>query len=58
MNITTRTTLATIANALREDGYDPALAPAVKAASRRGALIWTRDRLTTTDASRLDLRPL
>lgn len=58
MKITTRTTTTEIADALREDGYDPALARAVKTAARRGALLWTRDRLTTTDVARLDVRPL
>ena len=57
MKTTTRTTTTEIATALREDGYDPALALAVRRAARAGALLWTRDRLTSTDASRIDARP-
>ncbi len=55
--ITTRTTLSQIRSMLADDGYDQALAPAVKQAARTGSLLWTRERLTTTDASRLDVRP-
>lgn len=56
--ITSRSTVADVRDMLREDGYpdDTETARAVRAAHRRGALLWTRERLTTTDASRLDLR--
>ena len=49
----------TAANALYADGYptDDATVRAVYRAARAGALLWTPGRLTTTDASRLDLRP-
>lgn len=55
--ITTKTTLTQVASMLRADGFDPALASAVKRAARTGSLLWTSERLTTTDASRIDARP-
>jgi hypothetical protein len=44
---------------LHEDGYDKLqpLASAIQAAARRGALLWTPERITTTDASKIDARP-
>lgn len=57
MKITSKTTLTEIREQLREDGFDPLLAQAVKEAARKGCLIWTAYRLTTTDASRIDERP-
>lgn len=57
MKITTKTTTTEIADALRADGYDPALAASVRRAARAGALLWTRERLTSTDATRIDARP-
>lgn len=57
MKITTKTPVAAIASALEADGYNPELAPAVKAAAIRGCLLWTAARLTTTDSSRIDERP-
>jgi hypothetical protein len=59
MKITARTTVAQIRAALREDGY-AALTPRAKEildAAWRGCLVWTAERLTTTDASRIDARP-
>ncbi len=59
MKITSKTTISQVRAALREDGY-AALAPRAKEildAAWRGCLLWTRDRLTTTDASRIDARP-
>ena len=58
--ITTRTTLASIREMLRADGYDDLVttrAADIKRAARGGALLWSAHRLTTTDASRIDERP-
>ena len=49
--------LGVIERKLAEDGYDPALAGDVKRAAGRASLLWTRTRLTTTDRSRIDVRP-
>jgi len=57
MWITSKTTVQTIAALLLQDGYKPGLAGAVKRAALRGCLVWTPERLTTTDASRIDARP-
>ena len=48
---------ARCAEFLERDGFDPELAEAVLQAHEAGALLWTRSRLTTTDASRIDARP-
>lgn len=59
MKITSRTTLDQIRTALHLDGYG-ALAPRaseIKQAADRGCLLWTSNRLTTTDRSRIDARP-
>lgn len=59
MKITSKTSLRQIRNALQEDGFFDAVdhEAEVKAAALRGCLLWTRERLTTTDASRIDVRP-
>ena len=44
---------------MREDGFAPAdrdTASKIKRAARVGCLIWDASRITTTDASRIDLR--
>jgi len=43
---------------LREDGYEAIVdrAADIQNAARRGCLLWTARRLTTTDASRIDER--
>ena len=57
--VTARTSREDIRRMLREDGYGKLqpYASAIQAAARRGALLWTSERLTTTDASKLDARP-
>jgi hypothetical protein len=55
MKITSRTTVAEIADQLEADGFDPGLAAQVKKASKTGSLLWTRDKLVTTDASRIQV---
>lgn len=57
--ITSRTTHAEIRRMLREDGYESLTdrAAEIKDAAGRRALLWTSERLTTTDASRIDARP-
>ena len=58
--IAARTPLADVRRALRIDGYD-ALTPRaadIKRAAVVGALLWTRERIRTTDASRIDATPL
>lgn len=58
--ITSRTTHQAIRSMLRADGYGESVvdrAAEIKDAAGRGCLLWTRDRLTTTDASRIDARP-
>ena len=57
MKITSKTTVSEIAAALRVDGYSESLASAVKQAWTCGCLLWTPERLTTTNASRIDARP-
>lgn len=52
--------LAAIEAALVEDGYG-ALVPRafeIRRAGQHGALLWTAQRLVTTDASRIDARPV
>jgi hypothetical protein len=59
--ITSRTTHEAIRSMLREDGYGETVverAAEIKDAAGRGALLWTRTRLTTTDSSRIDARPI
>lgn len=57
--ITTKTTLAEIRSALLADGYEALRdrAAEIKKAALTGCLLWTPERLTTTDASRIDARP-
>jgi|HigsolmetaAR202D_1030399.scaffolds.fasta_scaffold49377_2 hypothetical protein len=57
--LTSKTTVAEVRAMAREDGFEITSAEArqILAAHKKGALVWTRDRITTTDASRLDLRP-
>jgi hypothetical protein len=57
MKINANTTMRQIRSMLTHDGYDPSLAEDVRRAHHAGCLLWTRDRLTTTDASRIDVRP-
>lgn len=57
IRINARSTLNDVREALRVDGYDPELAEDVRRAFHAGALLWTRRRLTTTDGSRIDVRP-
>lgn len=57
MKITSKTTVSEIEAALRADGYSELLAKAVKQAWASGCLLWTSERLTTTNASRIDARP-
>lgn len=57
MRITPKTPLSHIRKLLAFYGYDPSLAPAVKRACAASCLLWTRERLVTTDASRIDVRP-
>lgn len=58
MKITARTTLSEIREMLSEDGYGHLVdrAAEIKSAARTGSLLWTRERLTTTDSSRIDTR--
>ena len=58
MTMNSKTTVADVRAMLREDEYDPALAKAVRRAFKRGALVWTTERLPTTDESRIDARPV
>lgn len=55
--ITSRTPLASIREMLFEDGFGHVDPKAVRTAAAKGCLLWTRERLTTTDASRIDARP-
>lgn len=57
--ITRTTTLPDIRAMLRDDGYTQLLdhASEIRRAALSGTLLWTRERLTTTDASRIDVRP-
>ncbi|HEX7069878.1 MAG TPA: hypothetical protein VF190_03685 [Rhodothermales bacterium] len=57
--ITTRTPLAEIRTMLCADGYESLVdrADDVKRAAVSGCLLWTSERLTTTDRSRIDARP-
>lgn len=56
-SLTNRTTVAQVAEMLDEDGYDPALASAVKRAFMHGCLSWTDSHLITTDDSRIRAYP-
>ena len=60
MTITTRTTLGDIRSMLRREGYEALVeyAAEIKRAATHGALLWTSERITTTDASRIDARPV
>ena len=49
--------LSKVESELYGDGYDSRLARDVRIAAERGCLLWTKERLTTTDASRIDARP-
>jgi len=51
--------VATIERALIADGYTVVrgMADAVKRAAQKGCLLWTSERITTTDSSRIDARP-
>lgn len=53
--ITSQTTLAEIRDMLCEDGYEHLInrAKEIKSAARHGSLMWTREKLYTTDASRI-----
>lgn len=57
--ITTRTTVAQLRHWLVLDGYRDLRPRAgeIKRAARSGTLLWTHERLTTTDASCIDARP-
>ena len=64
--VSPRSTLAEIADVLASDGYQSVgpswrttteLAALVRRAWRAGSLLWTAERLTSTDASRIDIRP-
>lgn len=57
MKITTRTTLAQIRNQLAADGYEPECARDVKRAAMHGCLLWTSEKLVTTDGSRIAAFP-
>ena len=57
MKINARTPLATIRAALLADGFGHCEPAKVRAAAVAGALLWTKERLTTTDVSRYDERP-
>jgi len=58
MKITTKTTIKSIRNALSADGFSPIYASAVKRAALAGCLLWSSERLVTTDSSRIDARPV
>ena len=53
--------ISEIREAMREDGYettaDRTTAATIKEAAKSGSLLWTKARITTTDRSRLDIRP-
>jgi hypothetical protein len=57
--ITGVTPLGQISDALRADGYVGLLGreAEIRFAAQRGCLLWTSERLTTTDASRIDVQP-
>ena len=55
-----RMSLDTIRQTMREDAYETATraqAASVREAAKSGSLLWTKARITTTDNSRLDIRP-
>lgn len=58
MKITTRTTVTEIRDRLHETGFATLSdrAAEIKRAASKGCLLWTAERLTTTDASRIDAR--
>jgi len=58
MKITTRTTITEIGEHLHETGFAELAdrAGEIKRAFANGCLLWTAERLTTTDASRIDAR--
>ena len=53
-------TIAQIRARLYSDGYDRLVGreEEIRVASQRGALLWTPARLSTTDASQIDARPV
>ena len=57
--ITPRTRLGAIRDALRRDGYGHLWrrAAEIRRAAQFGCLLWTPERLTTTDSSRIDATP-
>lgn len=57
--ITSDTTVAEIQEMLYEDGYSHLAerAAEIKRAAMRGALLWTKHRIVTTDRSRISSRP-
>lgn len=60
MKITTKTTISEIEKMLTEDGFGALAKQAkqIKKAAISGALLWTPARITTTDNSRIDARPI
>lgn len=58
MKITTRTTVTEIRERLHETGFATLAdrAGEIKRAAAKGCLLWTAERLTTTDASLIDAR--
>ncbi len=59
MKITDATPLTAIRAALKADGYGALVEEArrIRQAASVGCLLWTPERLTTTDGSRIDARP-
>lgn len=59
MEITQRTPCGQITDALRYDGYGALVGREedIRKAAIRGCLLWTPERLTTTDSSHIDARP-
>lgn len=57
MNKISRMTIDQVRELLAADGFDPNLAGAVKRAAANGCLLWTTDKLVTTDSSRLHCFP-
>jgi hypothetical protein len=58
--ITDKTTIRQIRDMLSEDGYAHLLERAadIKRAAKRGTLLWTKERLVTTDNSRINTIPI
>jgi hypothetical protein len=55
MKITDQTSISEIADQLEADGFNPQLAVSVKKAAKTGSLLWTREKLITTDASKIQV---